>query len=78
MLAVGPVAALADAVFTNGFGVLTAPDVGSEGGVVGLAGEQAIQHVLDVGPHIQIVAHRTADQREEVRSALARRHTADE
>ena len=71
MFAVGAVAAFGDAVFTNGFGVRLSPRVGTERGVVGLAGQQTSEHVVDVGPDIEVVAQGTADQREEIRGAFA-------
>ena len=56
LLAIGAVAAFGDAVLANGFGVRLSPHVGAERGVVGLAGEQAIEHVFEVGPDIVVVA----------------------
>ena len=54
------------------------PGVRAERGVVRLAGQKAIEHVLDVHPDIQVVAHRTADQRQEVGRAIPGLDTADE
>lgn len=42
------------------------PGVGLQRGVVRIAGQQTIEHVLEVGPDIQIVADRAADERQEV------------
>jgi len=60
------------------FGVDLAPGVGAERGVVGLAGQQTVEDILDVGPNIQVVAHRTADERQEVRGPRAGGYAADE
>jgi len=62
LFAVGAVAAFGDAVFTNGLGVRLSPGVGTQHGVIGFTGQQTIQHVLEVGPDIQVVADGTADQ----------------
>ena len=78
LFAGGAVAAFGDAIFANGFGVLPTPGVRAERRVVGFAGEQAIEDVLEVGPDVQVIADRTAHQREEVRGAFARRYTAHE
>ena len=67
LLAVGAVAAFSDAVFPNRFRMGSAPGVRSKRGVVGLAGKQTIENIFDVGPDIQVVADRTADERKEVR-----------
>ena len=62
LFAVGAVATFGDAIFTNGFGVRLPPGVGTQRGVVGFTGQKTIQHVLEVGPDIQVVADGTADQ----------------
>ena len=54
------------------------PGVGPKGVVVGRAGQQLVERVFDVGPDVEVVANRTADEREEVGCPLARRHAADE
>ena len=71
VLAVGAVAAFLDAVGTNRFGMRLFPDVGTQRFVVARAGEETIEHVLDVGPDIQVVANGAAYQGKEVGSALA-------
>lgn len=53
LLAVGVVSAFGDAACPNRFRMSDAPGVGSERGVVGLDGQQPIEHVLDVGPDIK-------------------------
>ncbi len=77
LLAIGAVATFGDAVLANGFGARLSPRVGAEGGVVGFIGKQTIQNVLEVGPHVQIVAQGTADQREEVGGTFTRRPRTD-
>ena len=78
LLALGAVPAFGDAIFTDGFGVRLPPRVGAEHGVIGFAGQQTIQNILEVGPDVQVIVDGAADQGEEVRGPFTRRHTADE
>ena len=75
--AVGAVATLLDAVVADRFGMRLAPYVGPQWAVVGLARQELVQHVLDIGPHVEVVAHGAADQREEVGRPPARVQAAD-
>lgn len=57
-LAVGRVAAFLNAVGADGLRVREFPDVRAERRVVGRAGQQLVEHVLEIGRHIQVVADR--------------------
>lgn len=65
LLAVGLVAAFGDSVLADGFGMGFPPDVRAQRFVIGLTGQESIEHVFDVGPHIEVVADRAGDEREE-------------
>ena len=54
------------------------PGIRPQVGVARIAGQQTIEYVLEVGPYVQVVANRAADQRQEVRGTVARRYAADE
>ena len=75
---IGPVAVFFGPVDADGLGMGRLPDVRPERVVVGRASQQPVEHVLDVGPDVQIVPHGAGHEREEVGRPLTRRDAPGE
>ena len=54
------------------------PDIGPQGRIVGLAGEQPVEHVLHVDEYVEIVPHGATDDGEQIGGTIARFDVTDE